>query len=258
MEGILVGCDAEQEWLLPWWHSNLRKHNPELPIAFGDLGMSKEGVDWCKKRGILIPRLPPLSKDAPPWIYEGRQWATDPLPSQFTWFEKPFLMQQSPFRKTVWLDLDCEVLGDLSPLFFFELQGTKFAATNLSNSFKMFSEDKQECMEIKRVNSGVIVYEKGSELLDFWAELTRKTYLNFFSDDCILAFAISKYSFPLARIPCKYNWLILWGKNPEALILHWEGKIAKTVLKNEVDAGSPFSYRQFPLLAIKNEFLRRA
>ena len=48
-EGILVGSDLNQEWLLSDWYSHLRKFNPDIPIAFGDLGMSEEGRGWCEK-----------------------------------------------------------------------------------------------------------------------------------------------------------------------------------------------------------------
>ena len=55
--GVLVGCDLNQQWLLLDWYSYLRKHNPGIPIAFGDLGMSEDGRKWCKNRGMLIPAL---------------------------------------------------------------------------------------------------------------------------------------------------------------------------------------------------------
>lgn len=257
MDGILVGCDSAQEWLLPWWYKHLREYNPAIPIAFGDLGLSETALDWCKKRGTVVATSQiPISENE--WLFEGKKWVSDPPPSsQFAWFRKPFLMQRSPFKRTLWLDLDCEVLGDLSPLFALSLLSTKFAVAVNSNYFKMFTEDKQHCLEIKRVNSGVILFEKGSQLLDFWADFTQRAYRSFRGDGCVLAFAISNYHFPVAEIPCKYNWLTMWGRNPEAVILHWVGEKAKSILKLEIDAESAFSYRKFPLFAIEQEFRRR-
>ena len=54
MDGIIVGADLTQEWLLPWWWEKYRKNN-SYPLAFIDLGMSFEMKDWCRARGEHIP-----------------------------------------------------------------------------------------------------------------------------------------------------------------------------------------------------------
>ena len=54
MDGIVVGADLTQEWLLPWWWSHYSRFN-SLPVAFIDFGMSDEMKKWCQERGELIP-----------------------------------------------------------------------------------------------------------------------------------------------------------------------------------------------------------
>lgn len=246
MDGILAGCDSAQEWLLPWWHRNLRRHNPEIPVAFGDLGMSEQARLWCERHGTLIPasQIPavsPLKSNKPPWLYQGKSWTSERLKkTKFVWFQKPFLMQQSPFERTIWLDLDCEVRGPLSPLFSLQLPPTKLAIMTLSTYFKMTSE-KNDLLYVKDINGGVVLFEKGSHLLDFWVYFTNLAYDKFCGDDFILAFAISKYRFPAGKIPYKYNWYAYWGDNPEAVIVHWITEKAKENLKRIIAFESNFS-----------------
>jgi hypothetical protein len=57
--GIIVGCDANQEWLLPWWWDHYCKHN-SYPVAFVDFGMSEAALAWCQEKGQCIS-LPPYS-----------------------------------------------------------------------------------------------------------------------------------------------------------------------------------------------------
>lgn len=236
MEGILTGCDREQEWMLSWWYQNLRKYNPDISIAFGDLGMSDEAKSWCEKRGILIPasqiRLisPPPSYESG-WLYGGNRWHMNTPARTLSWFRKPFLMKESPFDRTVWLDLDCQVLNRLAPLFSIRLPETKLAIRSGPEVIKMISDDHKYFLPILGHNSGVVVFEKESSLLDFWIFLTSQAYPHFFGDDCILSFAICKYHFQIGKIPYKYNWLIQWGNNSEAAILHWMGSAGKMFLK---------------------------
>lgn len=239
--GILVGCDSKQEWLLSWWYSNLRKHNPELPIAFGDLGMSEKALDWCKNRGILIPAAQiPLLPSPPPseegWAYLGMHWRMTKLEDTLVWFRKPFLMKQSPFSKTIWLDLDCEVLGSLAPLYRLRLPPTKMVIRKCSGHFRMVSTDNKFTFRLRSYNSGVVLFEKNSPLLDFWERMTRQAFPYFCGDDYILTFAIEKYGFPVEKIPLKYNWLVQWGSNPEAVVLHWMRAPSKTALRLRINS----------------------
>src|SRR5690606_32524052 len=100
-DGVLVLCDAETEWLLPWWLGHFRRSHPGLPIALADAGMTGEGRAEAARAGMVrFPYRPP----------DGVEFARP-------WLHKPFAIRQSPFSRTVFTDLDCEVRASLAPLF---------------------------------------------------------------------------------------------------------------------------------------------
>lgn len=238
--GILAGCDRNQEWLLVWWYSHLRKHHPDLPIAFGDFGMSEEGLQWCEQRGTVIPAssIPPLPESmGRGWPLAGEKWVqryllSDSLkPQRPTWFRKPLLMKQSPFERTLWLDLDCQVLNSLSPILSLPLNSSKMAIGKSGNSFSMIALESPKIFQVKIHNSGVVLFEKNSPLLDFWIFLLSQESLSFDGDDQLLSFGIQQYRFTPTQIPCNYNWNYKWGPNPEAAICHYEGEGPKNGLR---------------------------
>lgn len=236
--GVLVGCDLNQQWLLLDWYSYLQKHNPDIPIAFGDLGMSEDGRKWCKNRGMLIPAsqipLPPPPKSQKRgWPYGGDRWLQEglmpdvSLSERSVLFRKPLLMKQSPFERTLYLDLDCQVLGSLSSLFSIRLGPTKMALRTANDFYEMKAMGTRKSMFIKSYNSGVMLFENNSRLLDFWIFLLDMEIYSFSYDDRLLSFAISKYEMPVTRLALKYNWLYHWGPNPKAVIRHWIGEVGK-------------------------------
>lgn len=240
--GVLTGCDREQEWLLFDWFDHFRKHNPGLPVAFGDLGMSKEGKKWCKSRGLLIPAsqiplLPPQKSKETGWPYGKERWLQKNLAAVFSssqrsiLFRKPLLMKQSPFQRTLYLDPDCQVLRSLSPLFSIRLGSMKMALRSCNDFFEMKSIGTNKSMFIRSYNSGVALFEKNSPLLNFWISLLPGKIDSFNNDDRLLSFAIAKYGMPATRLALKYNWIYYWGPNPGAVIYHWIGEAGKLVFR---------------------------
>jgi hypothetical protein len=67
-----------------------------LPVAFVDGGMSDKRRAWCDKRGHLV---------SVEHIDLPRSW------------RKPEALHLTPFERTLWLELDCEVRGDVSKMF---------------------------------------------------------------------------------------------------------------------------------------------
>jgi hypothetical protein len=54
IDGVIVGCDAEQEWMLTWWWMHYRLHN-DYPVTFFNFGnLSPEAENWCRKKGALV------------------------------------------------------------------------------------------------------------------------------------------------------------------------------------------------------------
>src|SRR5688572_4420480 len=106
-EGIVVGCDSKQEWLLPWWWSHYSAHN-EYPVAFVNFGMSPDAWKWCQERGTGICLSDSelfKEKELSPEI--KKQWDGRAGDGFFyfrsAWFKKPLAFFHSPFSSSCWL-----------------------------------------------------------------------------------------------------------------------------------------------------------
>ncbi len=246
--GVLVGCDANQEWLLSWWYSHFRKHNPLCNIAFADFGMTAEGRNWCKENGYLIDVPKPDSMPPEEGLhYREERWeqiCKKPWsPHRLIYFQKPLAIQQAPFHRVLWLDLDCKVLGNLNPLLSFPLRKAKLAMCRAS-SFVVRNRSKNEVIVMKGYNGGVVLVEKSSPLLKLWIEGTEKNgSSHFFAEDYLLSFYIALNPIDHIALPLKYNWnATMWGANPKALIYHWQRESGKIAIRLfELNESGPLS-----------------
>lgn len=239
--GVLVGCDAKQEWLLSWWYSHFRKHNPACNIAFADFGMSEEARNWCKDKGTLIPvpmistgplidGFPYLGKKWEMYIFDKSAWP--PVSDRKYWFLKPAAIGLSPFHRTLWIDLDCKIRGNLNPLLSFPLPSAKVAMRPIFR-FYLHNISSKEMYFIKGHNSGVVLIEKDCPFLNPWMEAAKNGAVHhFYADDLLLSSILAIHGITNATLPLKYNWNASgWGYNPEALIDHWEGERGKIAIR---------------------------
>ncbi len=223
--GILCGADRSQQWLLPWWWSRYRENNA-FPITFCDFGMTKQMRQWCLARGDLIPidlhpfHITPKSgidpKLAKRWEYDygSRVWE-----SRLNWFKKPFALLQSPYEKTIWIDVDCEILGPLEPV---------FHELTLENSIALVRDHPDALV---RYNGGVIAFQPNTPILQHWAEASLNMNHLFGGDDPLLSHLIDKHRIQVSQLPMAYNWRIAWGLNLSAVILHWVGTEGKAYIR---------------------------
>lgn len=226
-EGVLVGCDLSQEWLLPWWWEQFQKTN-HLPVAFVDFGLSEPMKKWCRERGIFI-RLKVAD------IFVAEKEAVDPgliceweeaYGKQFWenrngWFKKPMACLKTPFQKTIWLDLDCEVRSSLQEIFSF---------CEHSSGVAIAQELNDPPHQRGGVNSGVIVFKHGVPLLEEWAREALECNHLYPGDQDILTVLIGDF----APLPHIYNWSRCYEENPQAVILHWHGRHGKTILRHKI------------------------
>ncbi|MBY0529746.1 MAG: hypothetical protein K2P51_06105, partial [Rhabdochlamydiaceae bacterium] len=162
--GVLVGTDRSQEWLLAWFYAHFRKHNPDCPIAFADFGMSPEAHLWCQERGRVfhVEGFPLENVENGEFIFRNELWQLNPLnvadfPSERKYFfYKPLAFALSPFRRTLWLDLDCEVRGNLNALLNAKLLPGGVCAAYSGKSFFMKNRTKDFMFLIDKYNSGVL------------------------------------------------------------------------------------------------------
>ena len=232
-KGIICGADEAQEWLLPWWWSRLRDHN-DYPIVFCDFGMSKEAVQWCKERGEVISIAFDPSKIASKeavashlvQLWESCYTGAVVWSFRHVWFKKPFAFLHSPFQKTIWLDLDCEVLGSLEPLF---EHCSAEAQLGIMREFTFTHLPRFHPGAY--YNSGVVVYEHGAPLIEKWAEGSLTMTHEFWGDDPLLSYLINTMRIYVDEIPGIFNWRVSQGININAVICHWMGCGGKVFIK---------------------------
>ncbi len=226
--GILVGCDETQEWLLSWWWEHFTAHN-NIPVTFIDFGMSKASLSWCASKGDVIPLSSSLIPSVKTSLSEKRiaewenQYGKEVWQARCTWFKKPEALLLTPYEKTLWIDLDCEVLGSLEPLFAYADGTAELAIAREPN--KGFDH------EHITYNSGVIAYHSASSLVKKWAEQVPSTTALYLGDQDLLSALIATEKPKIYELPPEYNWRMSQGLNLNALIIHWAGTWGKTYIK---------------------------
>jgi len=221
--GILVGADQTQEWILPWWWNQYKKDNNK-PVAFVDFGLSFEKKDWCRERGELIPlRLFDFAaekEEMDPYFVKDLE---DEFGSLFwncrsAWFKKPFACLQTPFKKTIWIDIDCEIRCNLDPLF--EYDGVAMAKDQSPPDYPFLV-----------YNSGVMVFERDLPLIEFWADGAWNRNGQFRGDQELLSALIAEKNILVSELPPEYNWMRINHDHSKAQILHWHGVIGKSEIR---------------------------
>ncbi len=232
---VLTGSDAKQEWLLPWWWDHLHHHHPRASIAFADFGMTSKAKEWCRKRGLLIdipePSMDELPQDranfwSKKWENSGER--EDLLPLRRVWYKKPMAMALSPFERTLWVDLDCEVRGPLDALFSLPLNKGKMAMSSVETN----RLSQGELGEFPHYNTGIALFEKESPLIHLWVREIRIGSQFACTEEDLLAFLIAHFQIPVVKLPHLYNWEILrFGANPQAKVYHWMGEKGKQAIR---------------------------
>jgi hypothetical protein len=240
--GVIVGTSRRQEWLLPWWWMHFRMHN-DLPVLFVDFGdLSSEALSWCRKRGEVVKLE--LSDD-----FMGSRDEIDPMlvkdwesmqPNvwslRFTWYKKPFTLLLSPFQKTLWLDLDCQVQGSLDPLFSIPLQEGGIGIVAESERYQLINWKTGRNKSTKLCyNAGVILYETGSKIVQEWIAQSKQKNREHCSDQQMLVHVLNTSNIPFTSLPAEYNWTLDRGLSPKAVILHCFGDIGKVFIKNQIN-----------------------
>lgn len=230
-DGIIVGSNERQEWLLPWWWENFRRHN-QYPVSFVDFGLSKEMKMWCKERGELIalpmPALFVKDRDEVDDIlakeWEGR-YSDIFWQSREAWFKKPHACLRSPYQRTIWIDLDCEVVGSLEDLF-----------NTCDNSSGICLV--KDCAALDSLfpiyNSGVIAFQKNHPLILEWARQSIEKNGLFRGDQDLLSQIIGENKVSIYELSSIYNWNIGFNQRKDVVIYHWLGDAAKNILKNKL------------------------
>ncbi len=232
-DGIVVGADISQEWLLPWWWNNYRKYNSNS-VAFVDFGMSFKMKEWCKERGELIPLrifddFVTEQADIKPKLIEF--WEGD-LGKAFwsfrsAWFKKPLACLQSPFKRSIWIDLDCEVRGPLQKLFTYADEAPGLGMVRDYGSILIGHNHI--------FNSGVVPFHRSIDLVVQWARSCIERNDSFKGDQEVFSQMVLERNIAITEVDPIYNWSRLQEETGKEIILHWHGVPGKTVIQNQMN-----------------------
>lgn len=207
---VLVGCDANHEWMMQWWFENYKKHN-NLPVIFADFGLSPEGFRFAKSQSKHVISMTNIQEKG--------------------WFKKPKAMLACPSNKTLWIDMDTEIKG------------------SIKEAFKMLEPGKLAMVEDhpwrKRRgelwhNSGVVGFIGKPQILKDWAKQVEARPM--IGDQEVLhgmLNPITKITY-IKDLPHRFNVLRLdvdddnVPKDP--VIMHWTGSKGKDIIRSQMNA----------------------
>jgi hypothetical protein len=220
--GIICGAEKTQEWLLPWWWSRYSENN-RFPVTFFDFGMSDEMKSWCAEKGDVVPLEIDTSfvrprSDIDPELAKlweiHHEWIV--WNKRHSWFKKPFAFLNSHYEKGVWIDLDCEILGSLEPLFSRCDQFSQIALAREYTTDHLLKFDRGA-----QYNGGVVVFKHGAQIIEKWAEASVSLNHLFVGDDAVLSHLIYQHRLDVVELPEVYNWRMMRGLNLDAVVIHW-------------------------------------
>ncbi len=192
--------------------------------------MTETATSWCKERGQYI-ELPSHSDSLRPLSPENKELWGELLGEGIwsfrePWFKKPLAYLHTPFPLTCWIDLDCEIRGDLKPLF------QSLSDAEIAIARDIVHERAWNLPDEVTYNSGVVVFRQNAKIIQHWAEMAAKLNNKFMSDQDALSRAIYLHQPNLIELPQIYNWHKIQDRNPEALILHYVASWKLEILKS--------------------------
>jgi hypothetical protein len=207
---ILIGCDANQEWMLRWWFKNYKEHN-NLPVVFANFGCTPEGLKYAQSQSKCIIDMTTAKEKG--------------------WFKKPKAMLACPANMTLWIDMDAEVKGPLKEVF------NKFEPGKLA--MVVDHPWKKRRGELWH-NSGVVGFMGKPQILKDWAD---KVALNpQIGDQEVLHSMLNpilKISY-ITDLPHKYNVLRIDVDDNnvpnDPVIMHWTGSKGKDIIRSQINA----------------------
>lgn len=239
--GVVVASDINLEWLLKWWYTNYRRYN-NFPICFIDLGLSPSAHNWCKKQGICKKLEDPsitcssnLDLEFEKWNLLDHGYKDKLKQCRNAWLKKPFAMQLSPFKKTLYLDLDCEVTSCLNELFKTPIRACEIGAAlspiesvNRNLEFGLFKQKH------KQYNCGVLLYQSNCPAILTWQKELTKNADEYLGDEDAFCKLASKQLINVYELSREYNWQKIDGENSNAKILHWATNWGKTQILKQM------------------------
>ena len=211
---IITGVDHSHEDLLPWWIETTLNAMPMARIYVCDFGMSPAA------RGRINDKYP----------VEFSRPFNGTTAKKLGWFYKVEAVMTAPSQSVCWLDVDCQILTDISDVFDLVPPG-------------MIGLTR----DIVRGNwwaTGVIVVNDRPSLLETWDKrLNAGDGIR--GDQEALYELIGKNPHEqIQELPQDYQWLRISlnkGKDsPTKKVIHWTGPKGKEYIRNHLSKGGTY------------------
>lgn len=210
-KAFMVGSDANTEWMIPWFVENYKKYN-DIHLTVVDFGMTDNMLNWIEQN---VGSIGDMRVD------------TGGMP---TWFLKPVAMMNSPFKKTCWLDTDCEVLGDISGIF------NHIVPSKIS---MVVDRPWSKRFNTMMFNSGVVAFEGRPDILVKWHERIQQKPKRGDQETLHDMLDPLQQLMYIEEMPNKYNFLRIQHlegpKADDVLINHWTGQKGKDHIRSLIN-----------------------
>ncbi len=242
-KGVITGCSKNHEWMLPWWWMNYSLHN-EYPVTFLDFGdMSPVAKQWCQRKGQLVTLQIPTedfvaNRGEVPREH-GAVWEThlnlDTWLARLSWFKKPFACLQSPYERTIWIDLDCQARQSITPIFKSCENALEMA---MAEEPPLVLEDHRNrkllLLDEMEYNSGVIVFNHGAALIQDWARRCIELNNVLRGDQEVFSRMIYERKIAFSPMHPSFNWRAHLQPSFTPLIIHYLGNCKQFILQQMI------------------------
>ena len=216
---IITGVDHSHEDLLEWWLKNVYKHhNYNVEVGVMDFGMSPA------LRGRLEDNYPATFSRP----FNGTK------ARKIGWFYKVQAVMDCPSKSVCWLDVDCQILTDISDVFNLVPPG-------------MIGLTR----DIVRGNwwaTGVIVVNDRPSLLEHWDRRLNADDGIRGDQEALYELVGNKEHEQIQELPQDYQWLRISlnkGKDsPTKKVIHWTGPRGKQFIRDHLMKGGTFKGQQ--------------
>ena len=216
---IITGVDHSHEDLLEWWLKNVYKHhNYNVEVGVMDFGMSPA------LRGRLEDNYPATFSRP----FNGTK------ARKIGWFYKVQAVMDCPSKSVCWLDVDCEILTDISDVYNLVPPGM----IGLTRDWV-------------RGNwwaTGVIVVNDRPSLLEHWDRRLNADDGIRGDQEALYELVGNKEHEQIQELPQDYQWLRISlnkGKDsPTKKVIHWTGPRGKQFIRETLMKGGTFNGQQ--------------
>ena len=206
---IITGVDHSHEDLLEWWLKNVYKHhNYNVEVGVMDFGMSPA------LRGRLEDNYPATFSRP----FNGTK------ARKIGWFYKVQAVMDCPSKSVCWLDVDCEILTDISDVYNLVPPGM----IGLTRDWV-------------RGNwwaTGVIVVNDRPSLLEHWDRRLNADDGIRGDQEALYELVGNKEHEQIQELPQDYQWLRISLNNgkdsPTKKVIHWTGPVGREHIRKNL------------------------